>query len=51
MQLFGDYKGTVKDVGFFYGNPLYWRTRVSLRVRTLETGMTSSDSERALLAS
>jgi regulator of protease activity HflC (stomatin/prohibitin superfamily) len=43
VQLFGRYVGTVKDVGFFYGNPLYYRTRMSLRVRTLETGVTSSE--------
>jgi regulator of protease activity HflC (stomatin/prohibitin superfamily) len=34
--------GTVKETGFFYGSPLYWRTRVSLRVRTFETGVTKS---------
>ena len=39
VQLFGKYVGTVKDVGFYYGNPFYWRLRVSLRVRTFETGM------------
>src|SRR5688572_21698120 len=39
VQLFGKYIGTVKDVGFFYGIPLYWRTKVSLRIRTFETGM------------
>src|SRR5271167_2795612 len=38
VQLFGRYVGTIKDVGFFYGNPFYIRRRVSLRVRTLETG-------------
>jgi len=38
VQLFGKYVGTIKDVGFFYGNPFYVRRRVSLRVRTLETG-------------
>jgi hypothetical protein len=38
VQLFGAYVGTVRQTGFFYGNPLYWRTRVSLRVRTFETG-------------
>jgi regulator of protease activity HflC (stomatin/prohibitin superfamily) len=43
VQLFGTYVGTVKEVGFFYGNPLYYRTRISLRVRTLETGVTSSE--------
>jgi regulator of protease activity HflC (stomatin/prohibitin superfamily) len=40
VQLFGAYVGTVRDTGFFYGSPLYWRTRVSLRVRTFETGST-----------
>jgi regulator of protease activity HflC (stomatin/prohibitin superfamily) len=39
VQLFGTYVGTVRETGFFYGNPFYWRTRVSLRVRTFETGM------------
>jgi regulator of protease activity HflC (stomatin/prohibitin superfamily) len=43
VQLFGKYVGTVKDVGFFYGNPLFMRRRVSLRVRSLETGMTSTE--------
>jgi regulator of protease activity HflC (stomatin/prohibitin superfamily) len=40
VQLFGAYVGTVRETGFFYGSPLYWRTRVSLRVRTFETGST-----------
>ena len=39
VQLFGNYVGTVKETGFYYGNPLYWRTRVSQRVRTFETGV------------
>jgi regulator of protease activity HflC (stomatin/prohibitin superfamily) len=43
IQLFGKYVGTLTDVGFFYGNPFYWRTRVSLRVRTFETGMTTTE--------
>src|SRR5438128_2254588 len=43
VQLFGQYVGTVKDVGLFYGNPLYSRTKVSLRVRTFETGMSSTE--------
>ncbi len=38
VQLFGTYVGTVRETGFFYGSPLYWRRRVSLRVRTFETG-------------
>src|SRR5262245_53150646 len=43
VQLFGTYKGTVRDVGFFYGNPFYWRTKVSMKVRTFETGVEKTD--------
>src|SRR5262245_30333418 len=46
VQLFGKYVGTLRDVGFFYGNPFYWRTRVSLRVRTFETGMTKTEETK-----
>jgi regulator of protease activity HflC (stomatin/prohibitin superfamily) len=46
VQLFGAYVGTVRDVGFFYGNPFYWRTRISLRVRTFETGMSETKEVR-----
>ena len=42
IQLFGKYVGTVKDVGFFHANPLYWKRRVSLRVQTFETGVLDS---------
>jgi regulator of protease activity HflC (stomatin/prohibitin superfamily) len=43
VQLFGQYVGTVKETGFFYGNPFYYRKRVSLRVRILETGVTATE--------
>ncbi len=39
VQLFGTYLGTINEVGFYYGNPFYWRTKVSLRIRTFETGV------------
>ena len=42
VQLFGKYVGTLTDVGFFWGNPFYATNRVSLRVRTFETGMVES---------
>jgi regulator of protease activity HflC (stomatin/prohibitin superfamily) len=42
VQLFGKYVGTVTDVGFFWGNPMYYRQTVSLRVRTFETGVERS---------
>lgn len=38
IQLFGKYVGTVKETGFFWGNPFYVKTKVSLRVQTFETG-------------
>ncbi|MFO0881199.1 MAG: SPFH domain-containing protein [Gemmataceae bacterium] len=43
VQLFGTYVGTVREVGFFYGNPFYGTTRVTLRVRTFETGQTGTE--------
>ncbi|HQR43961.1 MAG TPA: SPFH domain-containing protein [Gemmatales bacterium] len=39
VQLFGNYLGTINEVGFYYGNPFYSRTKVSLRIRTFETGV------------
>ena len=37
LLLFGDYKGTVKQSGFFWINPLYNRTSLSLRARNFES--------------
>jgi regulator of protease activity HflC (stomatin/prohibitin superfamily) len=37
VQLFGVYKGTIKEQGFWWVNPLTLRRRVSLRVRNFET--------------
>ena len=42
IQLFGDYLGTVTDTGFYYGNPFYTKTQVSMRVQNFETGMTGT---------
>jgi len=38
LLLFGEYKGSVKDSGFFWVNPFYSKKRVSLRIRNFETG-------------
>jgi regulator of protease activity HflC (stomatin/prohibitin superfamily) len=38
VQLLGRYKGSLKDQGFWWVNPLTSRRRVSLRVRNFETG-------------
>jgi regulator of protease activity HflC (stomatin/prohibitin superfamily) len=35
LILFGSYKGTVRDSGFFWTNPFNKRTRISLRARNL----------------
>ena len=37
LQLFGDYKGTVKDAGLRWANPFYTKRHVSLRVRNFES--------------
>ncbi|MEM8672060.1 MAG: SPFH domain-containing protein [Planctomycetota bacterium] len=40
LLLFGEYRGTVKESGFFWVNPFYSKKKVSLRVRNFETGST-----------
>jgi regulator of protease activity HflC (stomatin/prohibitin superfamily) len=37
LQLFGDYKGTVRDDGLRWANPFFTKRTVSLRVRNFET--------------
>ncbi len=37
LVLFGDYKGTVKDSGFFWVNPFFMRKRISLRARNFDS--------------
>jgi len=36
LVLFGDYKGTIKDNGFFWVNPFYSKTKISLRARNFD---------------
>ncbi len=38
LLLFGAYKGTVLETGFFWVNPFYTKCRISLRIRNFETG-------------
>jgi len=42
VQLFGKYIGTLKEQGFYYGNPFYRAQRMTLRVQTFETGQTKT---------
>lgn len=37
LVLFGDYKGTVKNSGFFWVNPFFMRKRISLRARNFDS--------------
>lgn len=37
MVLFGAYKGTVKENGFFFTNPFYTKQRISLRARNFDS--------------
>ena len=37
LQLFGKYKGTLKEQGLWWANPFYTKKAVSLRVRNFET--------------
>ncbi len=41
LLLFGDYKGTIVESGFFWVNPFYSKKRISLRIRNFETGSTN----------
>lgn len=36
LVLFGKYSGTVKENGFYWANPFYGKSKVSLKARTLE---------------
>lgn len=38
MLLFGDYRGSVTESGFFWVNPFYSKRKITLRVRNFETG-------------
>ena len=38
LQLFGAYKGTVKNAGLRWANPFYSKRRISLRIRNFESG-------------
>lgn len=37
LILFGQYKGTVKENGFFFVNPLYVKRKISLRARNIDS--------------
>ncbi|HEY6564292.1 MAG TPA: SPFH domain-containing protein [Pirellulaceae bacterium] len=46
LLLFGDYRGSVVDSGFYWVNPFYSKRRVSLRVRNFETGSVTTPERK-----
>lgn len=46
LLLFGDYKGSIKESGFYWVNPFYTSKKVSLRVRNFETGSTNTPEKK-----
>ncbi len=46
LLLFGEYKGSVRESGFFWVNPFYSKKKISLRVRNFETGSTSTPQQK-----
>ncbi|MDP7014518.1 MAG: SPFH domain-containing protein [Pirellulaceae bacterium] len=46
LLLFGEYKGTVTDSGFFWVNPFLSKKKISLRVRNFETGSVTTPEKK-----
>jgi regulator of protease activity HflC (stomatin/prohibitin superfamily) len=46
MLLFGVYKGSVVESGFFWVNPFYTKKKLSLRIRNFETGSTTTPEKK-----
>jgi regulator of protease activity HflC (stomatin/prohibitin superfamily) len=49
LLLFGEYKGSVKESGFFWVNPFYSKKKLSLRIRNFETGSTTTPETKSEL--
>jgi len=46
LLLFGEYKGSVMQSGFFWVNPFFTKHRISLRIRNFETGSISTPEQK-----
>ena len=46
LLLFGEYKGTVRDSGFYWVNPFFSKKKISLRVRNFETGQIKTPEQK-----
>lgn len=47
LQLFGEYKGTVRVQGFWWANPFLTKKAISLRIRNFETAKLKVNDSRA----
>ena len=47
LQLFGEYKGTVRKQGFWWANPFLTKKKISLRIRNFETAKLKVNDSRA----
>ncbi|MFK8052899.1 MAG: SPFH domain-containing protein [Woeseiaceae bacterium] len=46
LLLFGNYKGSVTDSGFFWVNPFFSKKKITRRVRNFETGSTTTPEKK-----
>jgi len=46
LVFFGKYRGTIKENGFYWVNPLYTKKKVSLRIRNLESDVIKVNDEQ-----
>lgn len=46
LLLFGEYRGSVVQSGFFWVNPFYSKKKISLRVRNFETGSVTTPEQK-----
>jgi len=46
LLLFGAYKGSALDSGFFWVNPFFSKKKISLRIRNFETGSTHNPEKK-----
>lgn len=46
LLLFGDYRGSVIESGFYWVNPFFSKKKISLRIRNFETGSTTTPEQK-----
>lgn len=46
LLLFGEYKGSARDSGFYWVNPFYSKKKITLRVRNFETGSATTPERK-----